>query len=189
MGGTLMLTFPFTADAVVNFQMCSFAARSTRTAANWYTRITGIAAFESVDPDWDPGPSWYRGTLTFETPQPVLQPGDTLLEAAVTAGFRQISRDVEANFDDADLDDVDDFGLALDSVEPVLTSAFGGSKPFGYLTFTLNGAYKGDIWMPDVSFTADLLIYRPSLDNLNKPPFHGPGVGTLTSGIFRVSGH
>ena len=88
MGGPVK--FPFNADYVANFQMCSFPARSTRTAANWYTRITGIAGF-NVDPDWGDH-DYRRGTITFETPQPVLKEGDKLLEWVVWSGFRQITR-------------------------------------------------------------------------------------------------
>ena len=169
-----MLTFPFTATSVANFQVCSFPARSTRTVANLYTRITGIADFD-VDPDWTTPDGtaeggWFRGKLTIytretPTPQPVLQPGDVLVESAVTAGFRQIVRDESDSVGGG----FDDFGLALDSPDAVLTSEYGAGTPFGNLTITLNAGYRGDIWMKDISFTADLLIYRPSLDNVGLP--------------------
>ena len=160
-----MSTFPFQADAIANFQTCSFPARSTRTAANLYARITGIAEF-MVDPDWEDY-EWHRGTITFETTQPVLIDGDKLLEWVVWAGLREISRDEAGG-----INPNNDFALAIDSVEPVINSSFGGDKPFGNLTFTLNAAYKGDIWMEEISFSADLLIYRPTLDNLSQLHWH-----------------
>lgn len=169
-----MPTFPFAADAVVNFQTCSFPARSTRTAANLYMRITGIADF-NVDPDWeDDALAWHRGTMTFETPQPVLQPGDALLEFALSAGFRQITSDTRS------------FGIALDATEPGQVVAFGPTKQSGTLTFVVDAAYKGDAWIPDISFAADLLIYRPTLDN--PPPMRAHPLKVLISEISRLLG-
>ena len=80
MGG--LVTFPFNADEVVNFQMCGFPARSTRTAANWYTRITGVAGFY-VDPDWEYH-DWHRGT-TSRSSRAASQNGIVCSSAAVSA--------------------------------------------------------------------------------------------------------
>jgi|ERR1700733_1019613 len=158
--------FPFTADSVDDFKIFNLPARSTRTVANLYVQITGLAIF-NVDPDWDnlmDPLAWNRGTLTFETPQPVLQLGDNLIESAVTAGFGAINREEEGS--------TDDFGIAVDSVNSVETASYGGAKPFGNLKIVLNAGYKGDGWVQSVSFTADLLIYRPALDNVQKSPLN-----------------
>jgi hypothetical protein len=139
-------------DQVTNFQLWWVPARSTRSAANLYIRVAGIAHFD-VDPVWDLDDplQWYSAGLVIVTPQAVLAPGDALLESAVFAGFRQITRHEEGS--------TDDFGVAVDAVASVSPS------PMGNITIGLDAGYKGDAWVPSVTFAADLLVYRPSFDN------------------------
>jgi hypothetical protein len=146
------------ADSVSNWQVFSLPARSVASAANVYIRIVGIAQFPG-DPIWDDDdPSgWKPVTLLINTPA-VLQSTDVLVEYCATAGFRRLDRDEEGS--------TDDFGMALNEVTHVEPT---GS---GIVTLTVNAAYKGDAWAPGVSFTADLLVYRESLDSqpVNQQP-------------------
>jgi hypothetical protein len=151
-------TFPFTADGakfpeqVIDFRICSVPARSTRSAANLYVQVAGVALFE-VDPDWDgdQADQWFRGELAVTMPHPVLQQGDTLVEWTAMAGMRHLVRDEEGS--------TDDFGIAVDEVSSISTAT-------GDVGLILKAGYQGDAWVPKVSFLLDLLIYRPSLDSV-----------------------
>ncbi len=155
---------PFTADGanfpdqVSDFQILSVPARSTRTAANLYVQVAGVAHFD-WDPIWDDGDGHklYRGDLAVTMPQQVLQQGDALVEWTAMAGMRRLDRDEEGS--------TDDFTIAVDEVSSVHTAA-------GDVRLTMKAAYQGDAWVLRVSFLLDLLIYRPSLDRVAPPDSH-----------------
>ena len=151
------------AGGITNFQTWSLQVRSSRTVANFYIRITGIAQFPG-DPRWDDRGmdeyAWHSGTLLITTP-PIfeMESGDRLVEYCATAGFRELDRDENPN-----VASTDDFGMALDEVPSVVIS---GPQ---MLTMTINAAYKGDAWAPDISFTVDFLVYRPDFDGKDVEP-------------------
>ncbi len=150
--------FPFTADGanfpdqVSDFKIWSIPARSTRSAANLYVQVAGVAHFD-VDPFWDGGDGhkWWRGDLAVTMPQQVLQPGDALVEWTAFAGMQALERDEEGS--------TDDFGIAVDEVSSVHVAG-------GDVRLLMKAAYQGDAWVPKVDFLLDLLIYRPSLDSV-----------------------
>jgi hypothetical protein len=53
----------------------------------------------------------------------------------------------------------DDWGLALDEVALVQVSG-------GAVSITVHAGYYGDSVIPKVTFSADLLLYRPTLDGV-----------------------
>jgi hypothetical protein len=57
----------------------------------------------------------------------------------------------------------DDFGIALDEVFSLSLTSNGN------IAILFHAQYKGDVWEPAVSFDADLLVYRPALDNVQPP--------------------
>ena len=151
-------SLPFTADGanfpdqVTDFKILSVPARSTRTAANLYVQVAGVAHFDR-DPFWDDGDGHeiYRGDLAVTMPQQVLQQGDALVEWTAMAGMQRLDRDEEGS--------TDDFTIAVDEVSSVHTAG-------GDVRLTMKAAYQGDAWLLKVCFLLDLLIYRPSLDRV-----------------------
>ena len=131
---------------VENIGRVEVPARSSASPANLYVRVTGIANFD-LDPR--PDPVWFRGTLAVVLP--LLQLGDTMLEASANAFFRVIIREEESLSDD--------FAIALDDVQSVTV------KPTGELVISVATAYMGDVWVKRMGFAANLLVHRPSLDN------------------------
>jgi hypothetical protein len=156
--------FPFVSDGTLfpdvvrDVGWVSVPARSRESAANLWVRVAGLARFD-VDPQWDDDdPSgWKEGQLVIIVPNSPqgLSLGDVITAYAATGSFRVMKRDEEGS--------TDDFGIAIDGVSNV------GISASGCLTVTLQAGYKGDCWLLAVTFGVDLLVYRPSLDNVAPP--------------------
>ena len=101
-----------------------------------------------------------------------------------TWNVRQLTRDEN---DPTPLDtSTDTFGMAFNAVPSVELSGAGSA------TLTISTAYMGDVWVPDICFAANHLVYRPALDgqpvNPRDPPTltpHGQ-VRTLIFDAVRI---
>jgi hypothetical protein len=145
-------------DVIRDLRWVSVPARSPNSAGNLWVRVTGLARFD-IDPVWsDDELGWHRGELGIVIPTSALNSGDVNTASAATGSFRVMKRDEG----DA-LDSVDDFGIAIDGIANI------GVSPSGFLNIALQVGYKGDCWLLAVSFSLDLLVYRPSLDNVAPP--------------------
>jgi hypothetical protein len=150
--------FRFVADAtrfpadVTNVSRVSVPARSLNSPANLYVRIAGIANFD-VDPAV-PDTAWQRGSLAVVLP--ALAAGDTCLEVAGTTVFRVIVREEET--------ESDDFAIAIDEL------GIPTVNPAGELALTIKLAFMGDVWVRRLGFAVNLLVHRPSLDEIAPGP-------------------
>jgi hypothetical protein len=147
-------------DRVVNVQKMEVVGRSSSGPANLYVQVTGIANFAE-----DPDPNLkgvQRGILAVvfsradagsATPVPILQLGDTMLEASAIAYLRRINREQET--------ESDDFVIALDEVTSVTVD-----EPTNAIVLSIRVGYGGDVWVGRVGFTVNLLVHRPSVDNV-----------------------
>jgi hypothetical protein len=135
-------------DQITGFSMLELPVHGVSNPANLWVRVTGIAHAFRDDP---PIPEdWARGTL-FAVTDTVFEPTDIVIAACATAGVGRMDND-----DDSDL-----YGAAIDEIAAVQLSG-------GVLTIIVNAAYLGDIQIWTFTFSADLLILRPTL--LDPPP-------------------
>jgi hypothetical protein len=121
--------------------------RALDSPANFYVRLTGIAEALRGDPAWEPD-RIQRGSLSI-TSDPILDIDDVLIGSCANAGFARIDHDDDSG-------DGGEFGMAVDDVPHVEISA-------GRCSMRIHVAFSGDSDIKTISFSADLLIYRPSL--------------------------
>lgn len=162
-------------EKITNLRTLHLPVRSSTGPANRYVRITGVAN-DPIDPPWETiggGPlSFHRGLFIIIVPQEEIEPSDLILGSCVSAGLAQLERDEAVS--------PADFGIAIDEVSSLTMSSTG------HIAIVLKIGYKGDCWMPAISFAADILVYRPSLDNVKQPPVQGSeyvGPGLYSYGL------
>jgi hypothetical protein len=123
--------------------------RALGSPGNLWVRVTGIAQAVRDDPPWGDNPPVLRGVLTATT-DPIFNIDDKLIVACATAAFARIDRD------ENEPPSSDDWGMALDEIASVDISA-------GRMSLVVHAAYQGDTEIRAIAFSADLLIFRPSL--------------------------
>jgi hypothetical protein len=132
---------------ITSWSIVELPVRALDSPANLYVRLAGIADALRGDPYWEADRT-RRGSLSI-TSDSILDIDDVLIGSCANAGFARIDHDDDSG-------DGGEFGMAVDDVPHVEISA-------GKCSMRIHIAYSGDSDIKTVSFSADLLIYRPSL--------------------------
>jgi len=132
---------------ITSWSFVELPVRALDSPANLYVRLTGIADALRGDPAWDVD-SIQRGSLSL-TSEAILDIDDVLIASCANAGFARVDHDDSSG-------DGGEFGMAVDNVPHVEISA-------GRCSMRIHLAYSGDSDIKTLSFSADLLIFRPSL--------------------------
>jgi hypothetical protein len=140
---------------ITSWDILTLRVHGVDNPGNLFLRVTGIAQAMQGDPPWGDEPPVLRGVLAIQTDQ-ILDPEDKLVSACATAGFGRMDRD--ENFGSND-----DFSIAIDEVALVQISN-------GTINIVVHAAYQGDTIIPAITFSADLLIYRATLQELTSHP-------------------
>jgi hypothetical protein len=134
---------------ITSWSFFSLPVHGIDSPANLYVRLAGIAQAVRDDPPWGDDPPVLRGVLSAST-DVIFDLDDKLIASCANAGFARVDRDENG------LGSSDDFGFAIDEI--------GGAEiSGGRFTLTVHAAYQGDVEIRAFTFSADLLIFRPSL--------------------------
>ncbi len=132
---------------ITSWSFVELPVRALDSPANLYVRLAGIADALRGDPAWEPD-RIQRGILSI-TSDSILDIDDVLIGSCANAGFARVDHDDSSG-------DGGEFGMAVDDVPHVEISA-------GRCSMRIHVAFSGDSDIKTLSFSADLLIYRPSL--------------------------
>ena len=132
-------------DQITSFSLVEVPIHGVSSPANLWVRVTGIAHAFRYDPELVDG--WVRGTV-FANTDPVFEPTDVLIASCATAGLGRMDNDDEGGSDV--------YGAAMDEIASVQLSG-------SVLKLVVNAGYLGDVQIWTFTFSADLLILRPTL--------------------------
>jgi hypothetical protein len=132
---------------ITSWKFVELPVRALDSPANLYVRLTGIADALLGDPKWEPD-NIQRGIVSISSDS-ILDIDDVLIGSCGNAGFARIDHDDSSG-------DGGEFGMAVDDVPHVEISA-------GRCSMRIHVAFSGDSDIVTLSFSADLLLYRPSL--------------------------